>query len=157
MTAESVQLLIFEIGTSAFSVPLTDVTEVLCEVEPRKLPHSPSHFLGIASLRNSVFPVVDFSQVLGLTSQDVPSQWPIVLLIESVHGWLGFKVDKVLSVFNFVSNEKSTVIPKEFPLPSECLLHVHRWREAPCVCLDLKKIANTKDLAWSLQQMQRTA
>jgi len=90
------QFLIFDAGGNKFCAHLEDISEVLEVIPLRQVPSSESAFLGIGSLRGQLISVLDLRKRFSLP--EVESSQNVILVVESSHGFVGLKVDRVLSV-----------------------------------------------------------
>lgn len=96
----SVQLVVFDLGTEEYAVPIHDVKEVVKTPEITPVPNSPDFILGIINLRGNIIPILDLQKVFALKSVEKEKQKYHVLVTqtESPYGILVNKVTEVISV-----------------------------------------------------------
>lgn len=105
-TAEQYHLL-FRVGGQWYGVELGKVIEVLYFVGLSELPSAPPDVLGMLTLRDMVFPVVDLRRRFGLPDSSLTLDTPIIAL--NINGErVGWAVDEADNVI---------VIPEEAFVP----------------------------------------
>ena len=128
------QVLVFEAGKQLHSVPLVDVHEVLCPSTLGTVPNGAEFCKGLGSVRDLVFPVIDFAMLFGQKTPVLAEN--AVLLFETKKGYVGLFVDRVRSVELLptltAGHVASTHLEKSY------CLGFHFWNNLTCPCLDLK-------------------
>ncbi|HRP70000.1 MAG TPA: chemotaxis protein CheW [Turneriella sp.] len=56
--ARGIQYVLFKVGVETYAVEIAETQEVLRYQEPRRIPHAPSHVLGVINLRGQIIPIV---------------------------------------------------------------------------------------------------
>jgi purine-binding chemotaxis protein CheW len=97
-SAETIQFLVFRLGTELFGLPIGAVDEV-ARVPDRisRLPNAPEFLEGVVNLRGDVLPVIDQRKRFGLPAETVRSGLRLVV-VRSVRHRAGLIVDGVLEV-----------------------------------------------------------
>ncbi len=72
--------LVFSLGKDEYSIPLSEVREVIALPEITPVPHSPAHFLGIMNLRGQVISVVDLRLKMGFKKLENTRETAIVIV-----------------------------------------------------------------------------
>lgn len=91
------ELIIVEISGQQFAIDIMSVREIRGWVASTRLPHAPSHVLGMVNLRGAVLPVVDFSSRLGLGGSE-PHAASVVIVAEIGDRLVGLLVDGVCDI-----------------------------------------------------------
>ncbi len=106
---EEVQICLFDIGKDTYAVPVEVLIEIIIPQKIYPVPTTPSHVLGVISLRGNIVPIVDIRQALSLPQGSVPGQ---IAIVRRGSMMLGIIVDNVSAVIS---------IPTSYiqPLPSE--------------------------------------
>jgi purine-binding chemotaxis protein CheW len=99
-----IQLVIFNLGSEEYAVPISDVKEVVKTPEITPVPNSPSFVLGIINLRGNIVPILDLQKVFGLNIEEKDIQKKHVLVTETGSSY-GILVNKVTEVISVRENE----------------------------------------------------
>ncbi len=91
------ELIVIEIAGQKFAIDIMSVREIRGWSASTRLPHAPSHVLGMINLRGSVLPVVDFASRLGLGVSD-PHTASVVIVAEVQDRVVGLLVDSVCDI-----------------------------------------------------------
>jgi purine-binding chemotaxis protein CheW len=83
----SQQALTFELGNETYGVEILRVREIRGWSTVTKIPHAPSHVLGVLNLRGSIVPVVDLRMRLDLERAEYTKVTVIIVL--SIHAGNG--------------------------------------------------------------------
>lgn len=83
----SQQALTFELGNETYGVEILRVREIRGWSSVTKIPHAPSHVLGVLNLRGSIVPVVDLRMRLNLERAEYTKVTVIIVL--SIHAGNG--------------------------------------------------------------------
>src|SRR5579871_2210182 len=90
---ESHQVLTFVLGKETYGVDILRVQEIRGWSAVTKIPHAPSHVLGVLNLRGSIVPIVDMRMQFNLEhAQYTPVTVIIVLSVQSRNGKRDFGV-----------------------------------------------------------------
>ena len=108
---EEVRVCLFSIGEDTYAIPVDLLTEIIIPQKIFPVPTTPSHVLGVISLRGSIIPIVDIRQALSLPQQSAATYQ--VAIIKNGPMLIGIAVD---NVFEVVSVPLSSVltIPSDF-------------------------------------------
>ena len=134
-------LVIFELGSECYAVPIAMVREVVRVVDITRVPNGPPHIRGVMNLRGRILPVVELRTRLGLESAELTPASRVV--VAEVHGrTLGYLVDRVLKVTRL--GESSVVAaPEEVRTGSaDALTGVARHGDQLLLMLELDRILN---------------
>lgn len=100
---DSEQYLTFQLAEQEYGIDILRVQEIKGWDKPTRIPHSPSHLLGVINLRGAVVPVIDLRMRFGLEPSTYgPTTVVIVVRVKSERGELtaGIVVDAVCEVCN---------------------------------------------------------
>src|ERR671934_2968237 len=98
------QVLTFELGNETYGVEILRVREIRGWTSVTKIPHAPSHVLGVLNLRGSIVPVADLRVRFALERAEYTKVTVIIVLsVHSVAGRreVGVVVDGVSDVLDF--------------------------------------------------------
>src|SRR3569832_389163 len=104
----SQQFLTFVLGNETYGVDILRVQEIRCWSAVTRIPHAPSHVLGVLNLRGSIVPIVDLRMRFSLQRAEyTPLTVIIVLSVESAVGRrdFGVVVDGVSDVIDVATND----------------------------------------------------
>ncbi|SOC16015.1 purine-binding chemotaxis protein CheW [Rhodobacter sp. JA431] len=107
------QVLTLQIDSDLFALPVARVQEILDLAPFLKVPHWPTHLLGVIDVRGTGVAVVDLRRLLGLAPKpDDAATRLVVLRLDTPRGPLGIalKTERVLEVTELDG-------PKQDPLP----------------------------------------
>jgi purine-binding chemotaxis protein CheW len=98
------QVLTFELGRETYGVEILRVREIRGWTSVTKIPHAPSHVLGVLNLRGSIVPVVDLRLRFALDQAEYTKVTVVIVL--SIHARngrreVGVVVDGVSDVVDF--------------------------------------------------------
>ena len=128
------QLVVFSLGREEYSLPITQVQEIIRYTEPRTIPNAYSCVRGVINLRGKIIPVCDLSQLLGL-SYEREGEAKIVI-VETPAGIAGLIVDEV--------DEVLTVDEQQLEPPptsrSEHIQAIAKVEDRLLVLLDLDRV-----------------
>jgi purine-binding chemotaxis protein CheW len=102
-TPDTEQYLTFQLAEQEYGIDILRVQEIKGWDKPTRIPHSPSHVLGVINLRGAVVPVIDLRMRFGLEPSTYgPTTVVIVARVRSDRGELtaGIVVDAVCEVCN---------------------------------------------------------
>ena len=102
------QYLTFQLAEQEYGIDILRVQEIKGWDKPTRIPHSPSHVLGVINLRGAVVPVIDLRMRFGLEpSAHGPTTVVIVARVRSERGELtaGIVVDAVCEVCNVTQQD----------------------------------------------------
>jgi purine-binding chemotaxis protein CheW len=109
--AGSQQVLTFVLGNETYGVDILRVQEIRGFSAVTKIPHAPSHVLGVLNLRGSIVPIVDLRMRFSLTRAEYNAVTVIIVLsVQSPAGRRDFGV-VVDGVSDVVDVKKAEVRP----------------------------------------------
>jgi purine-binding chemotaxis protein CheW len=91
------ELIIVDIAGQQFAIDIMSVREIRGWSASTRLPHAPTHVLGMINLRGQVLPVVDFAARLGLGGTE-PNAASVVIVSEIDGRLVGLLVDAVCDI-----------------------------------------------------------
>ena len=99
----SQQVLTFVLGSETYGVDILRVQEIRGWSSVTKIPHAPSHVLGVLNLRGSIVPIVDMRMQFNLERAEYTAVTVIIVLSVQSRGGrrdFGLVVDGVSDVVN---------------------------------------------------------
>ena len=99
--AESHQVLTFVLGNETYGVDILRVQEIRGWSSVTKIPHAPSHILGVMNLRGSIVPIVDLRMRFALERAEYTAVTVIIVVSVMCHAGrrdFGVVVDGVSDV-----------------------------------------------------------
>ncbi|MEI8026865.1 MAG: chemotaxis protein CheW [Pseudomonadota bacterium] len=136
------QYLIFDAGGNKFCASLEDISEVLEVLPLRQVPSSEPSFLGIGSLRGQLISVLDLRKRFSLP--EIESAQNVILVVEARHGFVGLKVDRVLSVASRDSGSFESNPNYEVSVPVKFISGVFCQNEEFIPCMAVKAMIETQ-------------
>jgi len=97
-TADSLELISFEIGEQEFCIDIRTVREIRGWTAATPLPQAPDYIRGIINLRGSIMPVLDLRARLGLGVTE-PSSRHVIVVVQDNERSAGLLVDGVQETF----------------------------------------------------------
>jgi purine-binding chemotaxis protein CheW len=136
------QYLVFDAGGSKFCASLEDISEVLEVIPLRVVPSSEPAFLGIGSLRGQLISVLDLRKRFSLP--EIDSSQNVILVVESSHGFVGLKVDRVLSVVGGDAGSFESNPNYQISVPVKFISGVFCQSEEFIPCMAVKTMIETQ-------------
>lgn len=97
----------FELAGKIFGLDISNLSEVIKLPQYTPLPNSDGIYHGVFNLRGEIYPLVDISPVLELSSKKIQDE-DMVLIINYNNIFIGILVDKIQSIITYYSkNVKS--------------------------------------------------
>jgi purine-binding chemotaxis protein CheW len=100
--SDEIQLVSFEVAGQEYALPIEDVQEIVQITDQiTEVPNTPSHVLGVMTLRNRLLPLVSLREMFGLPAQDVTDSNKIVVVSLGTEGSVlsvGVMMDSVKEV-----------------------------------------------------------
>lgn len=148
------QLVIFQLATEEYGLPITKVQEINRLVPITKLPQAPAFMEGIINLREQIIPIVDLRKRFKLPPGDHDDNNRIIVV--EVNGQVvGITVDAVHEV---VRLQQSCIEPPPaaFILDSEYIHGVGKFGDRLIILLDIDKILTSQEEI-TLKELNRDA
>lgn len=108
-TADSLELISFEIGEQEFCIDIRTVREIRGWTPATPLPQAPDYIRGIINLRGMIMPVIDLRCRLGLGLTE-PSSRHVIVVVQDKGRSAGLLVDGVQETFTIAAS-----LPQEPP------------------------------------------
>jgi purine-binding chemotaxis protein CheW len=134
----------FYIDNDIYAVKLMDVQEVLEFTQPKKIPNTYEHFLGVLNVRGEIVGVIDFRKKMKYEKALILK--PVLILLKTEHGSIAVMVDRLLDVQVILKWDDSVKNNLEVRVESEYLLGVSLESETFVVGIDLRKILSNEDV-----------
>lgn len=116
--AKEGQLVVFELDSQKYGLPVLDTQEIMRMVKVNPVPSASAHIEGVINLRGHVIPVVNLSRRLGLTGKGQDGDTRIII-VEQGGRKTGLIVDRVLEVGRYYESE--LVAPEVIGNAPECI------------------------------------
>lgn len=101
--AGAVQLVGFSLQGQEYTLPITDVHEVIRKMEPTRLPTAPSFILGMINLRGKITPVIDLGLLLGKETDAAQCAFIVVCRCRDLQ--LGLLVERMTTMHNVAADQ----------------------------------------------------
>ncbi len=105
--AREIRLMTFRVGFDSFVLDIMSIRQIIAYAGSTGVPKAPEFIEGIIVLRNEVIPIVDLRARLRPELGPV-ERIPLVLILKTSVGTIGFKVDEVRSILTV---DTSTILP----------------------------------------------
>jgi purine-binding chemotaxis protein CheW len=139
--------LVFKLNNEDYSVPLSEVKEIIGLSECVQVPSSPAYFLGLINLRGAVISAIDLKLKIGLAGKKEPSKRVAVIVTEVNGVTLGCVVDSVKEVLSIDESEIDRTLEVQVQGCKEYIQGIARFKERPMILiLDLKKSADITEI-----------
>jgi purine-binding chemotaxis protein CheW len=99
----AVQLVGFSLKGQEYTLPITDVHEVIRRMEPTRLPTAPAHILGMINLRGKITPVIDLGLLLGKETDAAQCAFIVVCRCRDLQ--IGLLVDRMTTMHNVAADQ----------------------------------------------------
>lgn len=73
------QFVLFKIGPETYAVDIAETQEVLRYREPKRIPHSPRHVLGVVNLRGQIIPIIGLRERFSIESLAAGAETRIIV------------------------------------------------------------------------------
>jgi purine-binding chemotaxis protein CheW len=142
------QVLTFELGSETYGVEILRVREIRGWTSVTKIPHAPSHVLGVLNLRGSIVPVVDLRLRFALDRAEYTKVTVIIVL--SIHSnagrhrEVGVVVDGVSDVVDFNTTDMKPAPDLGAGYSTDYIRGLVPSGERMVVLLDIDKLIGTQ-------------
>ena len=96
---DTIQLVGFYLQNQEYTIPISDVKEVIKRVEPTELPETPEYLLGVVNLKGKITPLVNLAYLLGKSDFD-SSQCGFIIVGYYQDLQIGVMVDRITTMHN---------------------------------------------------------
>ncbi len=96
---DTIQLVGFYLQNQEYTIPISDVKEVIKRVEPTELPETPEYLLGVVNLKGKLTPLVNLAYLLGKTDFDA-NQCGFIIVGYYQDLQIGVMVDRITTMHN---------------------------------------------------------
>jgi len=108
------EIMIVKVGKEFYGIPLSNIEEIKREIKLTRTPQLSLFLSGIAEIRESIIPVVNFAQLLGI-EKEISSAKKIPIIVVEISGQLvGFQVSEIVEIVEIHKDEILT-LPDIFP------------------------------------------
>jgi purine-binding chemotaxis protein CheW len=138
----SEQLVVFQLATEEYAIPISQVKEIIRYNGATKLPNTPGYVDGIINLRGKVLPVIDLAGKFALlTARSSEKQ---ALIVEAAGQELGLVVDTVTEVLHM---EETSIEAASGIAPSnEFIRAIGKVDKRLLIILDLNKLFSQEEM-----------
>ena len=143
--ARSQQVLTFVLGNETYGVDILRVQEIRGFTAVTKIPHAPSHVLGVLNLRGSIVPIVDMRIKFGL-GEPVYDSFTVVIILNIAQHVIGMVVDSVSDVVTLTSDQIRPAPDMGASVETNCLLGLGTVGERMLILLDIDKLMQSDEL-----------
>jgi purine-binding chemotaxis protein CheW len=139
----SEQLVVFQLKTEEYAIPIAQVKEIIRYNGATKLPNTPDYIDGIINLRDKVITVIDLAgKFLFATDKSTDKQ---VLIVEAAGQEVGLVVDTVTEVIRL--NENEIEAADGLGYANETIRSIGKAGKRLFIILDLNKLFIPEELA----------
>ena len=149
------QLVVFNLASEEYGVPITQVQEIIRLPEITRIPGVSGFIEGVINLRGKIIPIIDLRQRFGLEHKDRTEKTRIVVA-EAGGQTLGIVVDGVSEVLQVSGDQIESMPPSIASIDAEYLSGVAKVDKMLVILLDLAKVLREFEKA-SLQEAVNTA
>jgi purine-binding chemotaxis protein CheW len=147
LTGKHKKYLVFKLNNEDYSVPLSEVKEIIGLSDCVQVPSSPAYFLGLINLRGAVISAIDLKLKIGLAGKKEFSKRVAVIVTEVNGITLGCVVDSVKEVLSIDESQIDRTLEVQVQGCKEYIQGIARFKERPMILiLDLKKSADVTEI-----------
>lgn len=133
---QSEQLVIFQLATEEYALPISQVKEIIYYTVPTKIPNAPSYIEGVINLRDKIIPVVDIGKKLHITIQPLEEKQTLIVEINKLT--IGLVVNGVKEVVHFENFAAEDI--KEIDSKNQTIKSVLKKDKRMIILLNLQQI-----------------
>ena len=138
----SEQLVIFQLATEEYAIPIAQVKEIIHYKGATKLPSTPGYMDGIISLRGKVLPIIDLAEkFVVLTEKSAAKQ---ALIVEVAGQDMGLVVDAVTEVIRI--EETAIEAANGIAQSNEFIKSIGKVDQRLLIILDLDKLFSQEEM-----------
>lgn len=138
----SEQLVVFQLATEEYAIPISQVKEIIRYNEATKLPNTPNYMDGIINLRGKVISVIDLAGKFALLVEK--SSKKQALIVEAAGQEVGLVVDAVTEVIRL---EENAIEPANgIAHSNEYIRSIGKVDKRLLIILDLSKLFSQEEM-----------
>jgi purine-binding chemotaxis protein CheW len=138
----SEQLVVFQLKTEEYAIPIAQVKEIIRYNGATKLPNTPEYMDGIINLRGKVIPLIDLAGKFALLVETISTKQ--ALIVEVAGQEVGLVVDAVTEVIRL---EENAIEPANgIAHSSEYIRSIGKLDKRLLIILDLNQLFSTEEM-----------
>ena len=137
------QFVVFQVGSEAYGLPISQVQEVIRSGNITQMPRMPASQRGIIRLRDSVIPVVSLRLHFGLSDED--NEERRIVIVDGDGGQLGLEVDGVHEVLEIGSDQVEQLHSAVSSRQRAFIQGVAKMDEQLIILLDINQLFSGED------------
>ncbi|MDF2499727.1 MAG: CheW protein [Anaerosporomusa subterranea] len=138
----SEQLVVFQLATEEYAIPISQVKEIIRYNGATKLPNTPGYVDGIINLRGKVIPIIDLAgKFVLLTAKNSDKQ---ALIVEAAGQDMGLVVDAVTEVIRL--EETLIEAANGIAQSNEFIRSIGKVDKRLLIILDLDKLFSQEEM-----------
>ncbi len=145
-TADSMQLISFNLGEETYGIEITKIREIIRMGQITQVPETPHYIKGLINLRSTVIPVIDLRSRFGLTEGELTDDSRIMVLNVGTRT-IGIVVDAVSEVLRVTGDQISEAPPTVASLGNEYMTGLVRLEEQLLILLDVDHLFGSEQLS----------
>lgn len=137
MSANENQLVIFDLNSQKYAIPVLNTQEIIKMVDVTPVPRTDRYVEGVINLRGRIVPVINLNKRLGLPVTE-PTRDTRIVVVEKGDASVGMIVDKVQEVGRYSDEEVEE--PESVMRDNEFITGVIKKEDALWLLLRLDKV-----------------
>ena len=136
--------MVFQVGSELYGTPLLRVREVLEYHQPKKLPGTVPHFLGVMNIRGEIIGIIDLPAKF-----DCPSKvqsTTAMMVFQTQEGSLAAVVDRVEAVISLSDQDIEKKPNVRVKVPMDYFIGIAKHKLGLITLIDLEKILGIEEL-----------
>lgn len=144
---KEVQMIVFQLGTEEYAVPITCVQEIIMKLDPTRLPKSPQFVEGVINLRGHIIPIIDGKKKFMLDTKSKCNENDArIMVLEVENDTVGLVVDAVSEVIHLKTDDIEPP-PIDMGTESEFLWGVGKFENRLLILLNPQKFLSITEAA----------
>lgn len=139
-----IQLIVFELGTSLYGIPIEKVSEINRIEHITVLPKAPKFVEGVINLRGNVVPVIDLRKRFGMKQIERTKKNKIIIVLVEKR-LFGIIVDAVQEVVSIPRENIEPTLPTTTGLKAEFINSIGKISGSLIIILDIENIIQSKE------------
>jgi chemotaxis signal transduction protein len=141
------RLVSFSVGATDYGVDVADIHGIYHGLPLIPTPDGNTPFVdGEVQLADQRIPVVNLRRFSGLDAPAAPAAPGWIVMVEDVHGPIGFAVDKVTEVIRLTAADLAPASPPEHAPLADYIVAVAAYRGRPLLLPDLGRLVHDATL-----------
>jgi purine-binding chemotaxis protein CheW len=135
----STQMVVFTLSTETFAVEVSAVEAIIKLQAITKVPHAPTHVVGVTNLRGNIVPVIDLKKRLSLPITESTNDTRIIVAIMQ-DSKIGMVVDSVSQVVEIDDAQIEQTPQMSTSIDSSYIRGIVKIENLLVIMLDLEKV-----------------